>query len=169
MAVQLLHNKLTTFRRALRSMACALVLMMLAVGGRARAQDDDPLHTATRVELDVAKVVLAQQTAWNNGDLPGYAKGYKNSPETLFVGKQILEGYAQILADYKRTYPTPASMGTLTFSELKVHSLSESFAICTGRYRLERSKKKGGSVEGLFSLVMEETGQGWKIVLDHTT
>ena len=60
-------------------------------------------------------------------------------------------------------------MGTLTFSELEVHALSDDFAICLGKYHLDRSKKDGGSADGLFSLVLEKTDDGWKIVLDHTT
>jgi ketosteroid isomerase-like protein len=183
-------DKLKTFRSARRGVALALGLL-LAAGGVARAQaqtqadkhlpedkqtqesqqaqSDDPLHTASRVELDVAKVLLAQEKAWNRGDLEGYAKGYKDSPETLLLGRQVLKGYAQILEDYKHTYPTRASMGTLAFSELEVHPLSESFAICIGKFHLDRSKKEGGPADGQFSLVMEKTGEGWKIVLDHTT
>jgi ketosteroid isomerase-like protein len=137
-----------------------------------RAQPDQPdrLHTASRMELDVVKVVLAQEKAWNDGDIEAYVKGgYKNSPDTLFIGKQVSKGYTQILEDYKRDYTTRSSMGQLTFSELEVHPLSETFAACIGKYHLERSKKDGGPADGLFSLVLEKTPDGWKIVLDHTT
>jgi ketosteroid isomerase-like protein len=155
----------------------ALALMLLAVGGGVLAQvqadkpaqASDPLHTATRQELDVAKAIVAQENAWNRGDLEGYVKGYKDSPETVFMGKQIVEGYAQILAELKHEYPTAASMGTLGFSELEVHPVSESLAVCLGKYHLERSKKEGGGADGTFSMVLEKTDHGWKIVLDHTT
>jgi ketosteroid isomerase-like protein len=130
---------------------------------------DNPLHTATRQELDVVKVLLAQEKAWNAGNLDEFAKGYKNSPDTLFIGHQISKGYAQMLNDYRKNYPTAASMGTLAFTDLEVHPLSETFAVCIGKYHLDRSKKEGGPAEGLFSLVFEKTDQGWKIVVDHTT
>jgi ketosteroid isomerase-like protein len=155
-----------------RAIAWALAIALtLAGAGRAPAQDepDNPLHTASRLELDVVKVVLAQEKAWNKGDLEEYANGYKNSPDTLFIGKQISRGYAQMLEDYKHNYPTPASMGTLAFSELEVHSIGPTFAVCVGKYHLDRSKKEGGAADGLFSLVLEKTEQGWKIVVDHTT
>jgi ketosteroid isomerase-like protein len=173
-----LGDRVGKFPSARRGVGWALALvLLLAAGGVAlaqaqedkQAQADNPLHTATRVELDVAKVVLAQEKAWNRGDLESYAKGYKDSPETLLLGRQVLKGYAQILADYKHSYPTAASMGTLAFSELEVHPLSESFAICIGKYHLERTKKEGGPADGVFSLVLEKTGEGWKIVLEHTT
>jgi ketosteroid isomerase-like protein len=161
--------------------------LLLGAAVPARAQDDNPsqsvptpatpatpdkpnpLHTASRTELDVVKVVLAQEKAWNAGDIDGYAKGYKDSPDTIFIGKQVSKGYAQMLEDYKRNYPTRATMGTLSFSELEVHALSDTFAVCLGKYHLERSKKDGGAADGLFSLVFQKTDQGWKIVLDHTT
>ncbi|HWB32335.1 MAG TPA: DUF4440 domain-containing protein [Acidobacteriaceae bacterium] len=139
--------------------------------GAAPSQDNDenPLHLASRTELDVAKVVLAQQHAWNIGDIEGYVKQYKDSPDTVFIGRQVSRGYQQILDDYRHSYTTRSSMGTLTFSELDVHDLDKSFAICTGKYHLERSKHDGGSADGIFSLVLEKTPDGWKIVLDHTT
>jgi ketosteroid isomerase-like protein len=153
---------------AAAALGCALAFCW-GQSGRAQAPEVNPLHTATRQELDVIKVVLAQEKAWNKGDLDGYAQGYKNSPETLFIGHQVSRGYAEILADYKHDYPTAASMGTLGFSELEVHPLSETFAVCIGKFHLDRSKKEGGPADGMFSLVFEKTDQGWKIVVDHTT
>jgi ketosteroid isomerase-like protein len=151
------------------TLALALGLL-LATGERATAQGaDDPLHTASPVELAVVKAVLAQEKAWNKGDLEGYEKGYKDSPDTIFIGKEISRGYAQMVQDYKHNYPTLASMGTLGFSEVEVHPINDTFAICIGKYHLDRAKKEGGPADGIFSLVLEKTDKGWKIVLDHTT
>jgi ketosteroid isomerase-like protein len=150
------------------ALGCAL---LPAGAGPAHAQDepDNPLHTASRVELDVVKAVLAQEKAWNAGDIPAYVKGYKDSPDTLFIGKQVSRGFAQILQDYQRNYPDRSAMGTLTFSELEVHPVDDTIAVCIGKYHLDRTKKDGGPADGLFSLVLEKTNDGWKIVLDHTT
>jgi ketosteroid isomerase-like protein len=163
-------------RRVLRSwrswmLAAALACPLLAGGGPARAQDGpaNSLHTASRLELDIVKTVLAQEKAWNAGDIAGYVKGYKDSPDTLFIGKQISRGFKGILEDYEHNYPDRSSMGTLTFSELEVHPIGDTLAVCIGKYHLERSKKDGGPADGLFSLVLEKTDDGWKIVLDHTT
>ena len=163
---------LKKFPNLLRGGALAL---LLAACASARGQADkqagevDPLHTATRQELDVAKAIVAEQSAWNHGDLDGFVKGFKDSPETVFMGKLVVEGYAQIVADFKRNYLTAASMGEMTFSEVEVHALGENFAVCLGKYHLERAKKEGGGADGSFSMVLEKTGAGWKIVLDHTT
>lgn len=138
----------------------------LAQGGNA---EDNPLHTASRQELEVIKVLLAQERAWNNGDIDGFMQGYKDSPETLFIGHQISKGFREISTEYKRDYPNKSSMGQLGYAELEVHSLSDDFAVCIGHYHLDRTKKDGGSADGLFSLVLEKTPNGWRIVVDHTT
>jgi ketosteroid isomerase-like protein len=145
-----------TLRSSLRFAAVFLALLV-----------PEPLHTATREELDVIKVLLAQEAAWNRGDIPAFVSGYKDSPDTLFITHQISRGYAGLVDQYKRDYPNRAAMGTLTFSELEVHTLDENFAVCIGKYHLERGKKDGGNAGGIFSLVFEKTTDGWKI--DHTT
>lgn len=168
-------TEIRTFRMLRPGAACTLALALLLPGAHAFAQteppppQDNPLHTATRTELDVSKAVLAQERAWNAGDIAGYVKGFKESPDTLFIWKQVSRGFNQILEDYERNYPNRASMGQLTFSELEVHGLSDTFATCIGKYHLDRSKKDGGPADGMFSLVLEKTGDTWKIVLDHTT
>jgi ketosteroid isomerase-like protein len=153
-------------RITLRLAAFSLALVATAL---LAAQQPDPLHTASRQELNIIKVLLAQENAWNKGDLAGYVSGFKDSPDTLFITHQIFRGFAGLLDEYKRDYPNRAAMGTLSFSDLEVHPLDENFAVVTGRYRLERGKKEGGNAEGLFSLVFENTDNGWKIVVDHTT
>ena len=153
---------------SIATLACVL-LMPCCTRVLAQPPGANPLHTATRIELDVVKVLLAQEKAWNAGNLEGYVKGYKDSPDTIFIGAQVSRGYAQILDDYKRNYATRAAMGTLAFSELEVHALSDSYVVCIGKYHLDRSKKDGGNADGIFSLVVEKTSDGWKIVLDHTT
>ena len=79
----------------LRSALCLLaVLFTLLTPVLVTAQEPNPLHTATRQELDIIKVLLAQENAWNNGDLAGFAKGYKDSPDTLFITHQVFRGFA---------------------------------------------------------------------------
>jgi ketosteroid isomerase-like protein len=162
------HRMIGKFPAFAALLACVL-LVPCAAKSLAQPPADNPLHTATRTELDVVKVVLAQEKAWNAGDIESYVSGYKNSPDTIFIGAQISRGYAQILEDYKHNYATRAAMGTLAFSELEVHSLSDTYVACIGKYHLDRPKKDGGNADGVFSLVLEKTPDGWKIVLDHTT
>jgi ketosteroid isomerase-like protein len=112
---------------------------------------------------------------WNRGDLDAFTTSYKNSPDILFIGRTIQHGYAQMLARYKAAYPTPAAMGTLSFTQLAVQPLDAHFATVTGHFHLERTAAGGGNADGYFLLVMEHTNPaehtpgGWKIVRDDTS
>jgi uncharacterized protein (TIGR02246 family) len=153
----------------LRSRLYAVVFVLLLTITLASPAQDTQLKTASQQELDVIKVLLAQETAWNKGDLEAFIQGYKNSPDTLFITRQVFRGVNGMIEEYRRNYPTKAAMGTLAFSELEVHPLDENFAVVIGKYHLDRGKKEGGNADGIFSLVFEKTDKGWKIIIDHTT
>ena len=139
--------------------------LALAPAATARAQNG-----ADATPSSAITALLTHQAAdWNRGDLDAFASGYKNSPDILFMGPRVAHGYAGMLAGYKRSFPTPASMGKLTFSQLDVQPLDERFATATGHFHLERTASGGGNAEGFFLLVLEKTGAGWKIVRDDTT
>ncbi len=160
-----------SFRRSLWMSVAALLLALLpaaplfAQGEKA----PDQLRILSREELDVIKVLTAQERDWNHGDLDAFATGYKKSPDILFVGRQISRGYDQMLGDYKFNYPNREAMGVLSYADLEPHILDEHYAVVLGRYHLDRNKKAGGAADGVFSLVMEKTTGGWKIIVDHTT
>lgn len=156
------------FRSMIRAVSLNLVLLA-PVMLRAQLAEESPLHTASQQELDIVKVLLKQQDAWNHGNIDSFAQGYKNSPDIIFLTHQVSRGYAGMVEEYKRDYPNKAAMGTLTYSELEVHVLDEKYAVVIGKYHLDRGKKEGGNADGLFSLLFEKTDQGWKIIMDHTT
>jgi uncharacterized protein (TIGR02246 family) len=166
----LLHRRntfeVTLLQLRFRLYTALLVLSLLAINARAQ---DAQLKTAPQQELDVIKVLLAQETAWNRGDLESFVQGYKNSPDTLFITRQVFRGVDGMLQEYRHNYPNKAAMGTLAFSELEVHPLDDKYAVVIGKYHLERGKKEGGNAEGIFSLILEKTDKGWKIILDHTS
>jgi ketosteroid isomerase-like protein len=131
--------------------------------------DSAQMRPLPQAELDVVKVLLAQERAWNEGKIEAFASGYKRSPDTIFMGSTVALGFDSMLDRYKKNYPDRATMGTLTFSDLQPRVLDEHYAIVTGQFALERDKKHGGAASGIFSLVFEKTADGWKIILDHTT
>ncbi len=158
-------------RRTLLVFALAVTTLPLCLPAMLYAQEREgtQMKTLPQGELDVVKVLLAQERAWNKGDMSGFTSGYKNSPDTLFIGSDIARGYDGMVARYNRSYPNKDTMGRLTFSDLEPRLLDEKFATVTGKFQLERSKKGGGNASGIFSLVLEKTPDGWKIVLDHTS
>ena len=110
------------------------------------------------------------ETAWNRGDLVAFANFYEDSPETTFIGKEVVRGGTQaILERYRRAYPTHEAMGTLTFSEIEVRTLAAGVALVTGKFALQRSAAGGGDTSGRYTLIVRQTPKGWKIIHDHTS
>ncbi len=112
--------------------------------------------------------VLDKQVAdWNRGDIPAFVQSYAEN--CTFVGKTVVEGRAGVEERYRHTYPTPAKMGHLTFTDLKIKKMDNRVAIVTGAFHLQRAVTDGGDANGIFSLVFERQGGVWRILLDHTS
>lgn len=135
----------------------------------AQSPNSGPLFTATREQLDCVKIVLAQQDAWNKGDLDAYLSHYKNSPDTQAVLATLVRGFDNIRNAYHVNFPNKDAMGSIEDSEVEVKELDDHFAIATGKYHLNRSKKAGGAVDGTFMEVFEKTASGWQIVYSAST
>jgi ketosteroid isomerase-like protein len=140
-----------------------IALIVLIIPSVLFAQSATPDAKAIRAVLD------KQVVDWNRGDLEEFAKGYKNSPDILFIGSTISRGYAQMVETYRTNYGTKEKMGTLNFAQLEVQPLDDHFATVTGKFHLERTAAGGGNADGHFLLVFEKTPGGWKVVRDDTT
>jgi len=110
------------------------------------------------------------ETAWNRGDLVTFASYYEDSPDTTFIGREVVHGGTKAILDrYRRAYPTREAMGTLTFSEIAVRPLAQGVALATGKFALKRTTEGGGDTSGRFTLILRQTSSGWKIIHDHTS
>jgi len=119
---------------------------------------------------DVRAVLTHSQEAWNRGDLVAFASYYDDSPETTFIGREVVRGGVQaILARYRKAYPTREAMGTLSFSNIDVRMLAPALALVTGEFHLERTAASGGNAAGRYTLILRKTPAGWKIIHDHTS
>lgn len=153
--------------RLLRHVLVALLLAGISMPGLAATPGGDAAA--------IRQVMADQQAAWNRGDVDGFMRGYKDAPDTTFVGSSVRKGYRQILASYREHYATREQMGRLTFSDLDVRLLPGAsgvvrYAVVTGRFHLDRTAH--GSVaqdDGVYSLLWEKTPDGWKIILDHSS
>jgi uncharacterized protein (TIGR02246 family) len=133
------------------------------------AQQKDQLFTATRQQLDVTKVLLAQETAWNNGDLDGYLARYKDAPDTQAILGSAARGLDTIRNAFRQNFPNRDSMGKLENSEVEVRALGDNFTLVTGRYQLSRSKRGGGDATGTFTEIFEKTTAGWQVIFSENT
>lgn len=143
-------------------------LLLCAFSLHSPAQQDK-LYTASRQQLEAVKIVLAQEAAWNRGDIDAFLSRFKDDPETQIMMGNSVRGLANIHAAFRLNYPNREAMGTIGYSDVEARELGENFALATGKYRLERSKKAGGSVDGTFTEVMEKTPEGWMIIFSETT
>ncbi len=138
---------------------CVLFLVILASIG-AEAHDK-------KGSADIRTVMLAQEAAWNRGDIDGFMNGYARSRTTVFVsGDTITRGWQIVRDRYKKKYATAEQMGRLTFSDLEITPLSEDAAVVLGRWEL---KRKSDHPHGRFTLIFRRAPEGWRIVHDHTS
>jgi len=156
------------FNPARRAGAClggfglALLPILLLAAGCAEA----PVEP----ELLIVNVLNDQADAWNRGDLNGFMRHYRRSPDLTFSsGGQTTRGWEETLARYHRRYPDASSMGRLEFDRLEIHPLGPpppQAALVLGRWRLQHA---AGSSAGMFSLVLQRIDGRWVIVHDHTS
>ncbi len=147
----------------------ALVSFLFCCTTFALSQTQGQLYTATREQLDVTKVVIAQENAWNKGDLDGYLAQFKDAGDTEAILNGPVRGLPAIRAAYRASFPNRDAMGTLEQSSVEVRELGPNFALALGRYRLSRNRKNGGDAEGNFTEVFEKTDQGWKLIFTENT
>ena len=118
-------------------------------------------------DVEIQKVLHAQQDAWNRGDIDVFMNGYWRSDNTVFVsGDDVTRGWQNVLDRYKAKYSDRAKMGTLTFSEIEITALSNDSAVALGSWKLNRANDQP---HGRFTLIFRKFIDGWKIVHDHTS
>ncbi|HEV2540536.1 MAG TPA: SgcJ/EcaC family oxidoreductase [Frateuria sp.] len=153
--------------RTRRWIACGL-LLACAMGPAFGAGSADEAAA-------IRQVMAAQQAAWNRADVDAFMQGYKDAPDTTFVGSSVRKGYRAILESYRRHYAGKAQMGRLTFSDIDVRLLpcadgEVRYAAVTGHFHLDRTAHgEAAQDDGVYSLLWEKTAQGWKIILDHSS
>jgi uncharacterized protein (TIGR02246 family) len=155
--------------RRLAPRALATLCAAFFIAAPAISQKEDPLFTATRQQLDVVKIVLAQENAWNKGDLDGYLSHYKDSPDTQAVLANLVRGIDNIRSAYKQNFPNKDAMGGIEDTDIEVKALGDNYALATGKYHINRPKKSGGPIEGTFMELFEKTPTGWQIIFSQST
>ncbi len=115
-------------------------------------------------ESEVKTLLEAQRKAWNAGDLAGFVRTYA-ADTTFCSGEGVTRGADDLLANYRRRYPTAADRGILRFDLLELRPIGAASALVIGRYQLDRADP----TSGYFSLLVTRTAAGLHIVHDHTS
>jgi beta-aspartyl-peptidase (threonine type) len=146
--------------RMLSSIAL-FVLLLMAVPLKA--------EPALSPMVAVQRTLDAQVAAWNRGDLEGYMAGYWKSPAlTFYAGGTVTTGWQPTLERYRRRYQGEGKeMGQLVFAEIHVELLGPDAALSRGAWHLRFSD--GSKRQGLFTVILRKTPEGWRIVHDHSS
>jgi ketosteroid isomerase-like protein len=141
---------------------CLLALLFFFASAAAAQSESQKAKIAD----DIRAVMTDQTAAWNNGDIPGFMRGYWNSDKLVFVGSTVTRGWQPTLDRYKKTYDSREKMGALTFSDLEIEVLSKNAAVVLGSWSLARA---ADNPHGKFTLIFRKFKDGWRIVHDHTS
>ncbi len=115
----------------------------------------------------IDRIMAAQETAWNTGDLDAFMSGYWESDSLTFVGsKGLTKGYAPVLANYKKSYPNQAAMGKLAFDVLSKEPLGDKAYQVLGKWTLFRTED---TLSGHYTLLWKYLNKEWVIVTDHSS
>ncbi len=115
---------------------------------------------------EVIEVLTAQAEQWNAGNLEAFVATYWDGPELTFYGKSgLARGRRDLLATYRRNYPTAKERGHLAFEVVDFRGLHGGNALLLGEYRIDGEVPS----HGVFTLVL--TRQHGRVVIlhDHTT
>ncbi len=136
-----------------------LLLIILSSAIATTAQSHD--------EQRIKDVLSRQSTAWNEGNIDGFMKGYWQNDSLMFIGKKgITYGWENTLNNYKKSYPDVIAMGKLQFDIIQVKKLSDEYGQVIGKWHLQRV---AGDLEGYFTLLFRKIKGQWLIVADHTS
>ena len=143
-----------------------IIVLVFIFGAFALSMAQKPGRSKTENETSIRKALDLQVTAWNEGNLDEFMKGYWKSDSILFIGSKITSGWDSTLVRYKKSYPNRAAMGKLRFEILRMDFISSDSYLITGKYFLAREKD---NPSGIFTLLFKKKKGNWVIVYDHTS
>jgi ketosteroid isomerase-like protein len=152
---------------AKRSSFSALLTVALVVGcsdSRVRSDVGGPAE----LQDAVSHLLSESEKAWNGGDLAGFLVWYKQGSETSFLSASgLTRGWETVRERYAPRFEDGAQRDSLRFEELETRPLAGWLGLATARYVLFQ----GDSItsHGVFTLVVENTPDGWRIVHDHSS
>lgn len=146
-----------------RDRRSSLAPLALLLAGCATAPSPD---VAAIPRDEAVSVLTAQAAQWNEGDLEAFVATYWDGPELTFYGKSgLARGRQDLLATYRRNYPTAKERGQLSFEVVDFRELPGGHALLLGKYRIEGEVPS----RGVFTLALARQRGRVVILHDHTT
>lgn len=132
------------------------------------AQEANEAHSIATI--GVTEVLLRQQAAWNRGDLDALLATYaEDSTVRYSTGTESVHGIEAIRNRFRTAYPDQGELGTLRYHDVEITPIGGDHAIVFGRARVEGFRGANAPFESLFTLQLQRTTDGWRVVTDHTS
>ncbi len=111
---------------------------------------------------EVLALLDRQAAAWTRGDLDAFCSVY--AADAVFVAPSgVTRGREQVLARYKKKYPTAAAMGKLTLTPVDVRETADAVSVAA-KWTLEYPNQPSSTGH---TVVVFKRWQGrWQIVHD---
>ena len=155
------HYKKIITGREMSKIINIVLIALLVFCNRPQSLNEEDIKT------EVNNVLQTCVEGWNEGNIDKYMSVYLESDSLRFAGNNSYKfGWQTVTDGYKQRYNTPAKMGKLIFSEIKITIISKEAALVFGRYTLKRETDEP---TGLFTLLFKKLDGEWKIVSDHTS
>jgi len=111
---------------------------------------------------EVLALLERQAAAWTKGDLDAFCSVYAD--DAVFVSPSgVTRGRAEVLARYKKKYPTAAAMGKLTLAPLDVRASADEVSVAA-KWTLEYPDTPAAT--GHTVVVFKRWKGTWQIVHD---
>jgi uncharacterized protein (TIGR02246 family) len=121
------------------------------------------LLLAAPPEAAIQAELTRQAGAWNRGDLGAFCAFYAD--DAVFISPTgVTKGRQAVFDRYKKRYPTPAAMGTLTLEAIDTRLFGQEGATAMARWTLAYPDKPPAT--GLTLVVLRREGKEWRIVQD---
>jgi ketosteroid isomerase-like protein len=141
----------------------ALIIYFVCAGIKVQAQTPSANDTAAK---EIIGAMENSANEWDKGNLEAFMSLYDPSATMMMPTGPV--GLDAIRSLYENKYfngSTPKQ--NLRFTDMKVRLLGTDYALLTGAFTLYGNNKPERS--GRYSLVMIRTGNGWKILHDHSS
>jgi len=151
----------------LRRLCVAAVFALTAVAGCRESGQRVSVSDPAVLQAAVDHLLSESAAAWNGGDLEGFVDWYKRAPETTFLSSTgLTHGWDAVRERYAARFEPGAARDSLRFEGLETRPLAPWLGLATARYVL--FQEDSVTATGVFTLVVEKTPEGWRIIHDQS-
>jgi len=116
----------------------------------------------SKIKQEIHLVFETWETAWNSGSVEGYCQAYLESSRTRYVGNETILGHDAICQHFRER----GVKGSLSSNLVDINVITPDSALVYGEYRLVVEQE---TFQGVFTVMLERSDKGWKILADHSS